>query len=93
MANELEVDAVGLRIAATASETATARTLSGTPVTGSASSQPSATGVQAVNAALVALQRRQAQRITGQAGDLTISSARYDTTDEFGAGAISTVSI
>ena len=41
-------------------------------------------GMAAVNAALTAVQARHAQRVTGQAGDMSVSSARYDTTDEDG---------
>lgn len=47
----------------------------------------------AVNAALTAVQARHAQRVTGQAGDMSVSSARYDTTDEGGGEAITTVSV
>ncbi|MGB5113446.1 MAG: hypothetical protein WBO08_18225 [Mycobacterium sp.] len=47
----------------------------------------------AMDAALASLRRRQADRISGQAGDLTTSGARYDTTDGDGAGAITTVSV
>ncbi|MFN6549538.1 hypothetical protein ACP6C7_03920 [Mycolicibacterium septicum] len=48
----------------------------------------------AINAALTSVQGRQSARMTGQAGDLTTSSARYDTTDSDGRDAISgTVSV
>lgn len=50
-------------------------------------------GMAAVNAALTAVQARHAQRVTGQAGDMSVSSARYDTTDEGGGEAITTVSV
>lgn len=50
-------------------------------------------GMAAVNAALTAVQARHAQRVTGQAGDMSVSSARYDTTDEDGGEAITTVSV
>ncbi|WP_249383606.1 hypothetical protein [Mycobacterium sp. DBP42] len=44
----------------------------------------------AVNAALAAVQGRQSARMSGQAGDLAVSSARYDTTDSDGGDAIGT---
>lgn len=87
MANELEVDASGLRVAAASSELA-ATALSGVGAGGPSSSHPSAAGVAAVNAALAATQGRQSTRITGQAEDLSVSSARYDSTDSDGRDAI-----
>ncbi|MBE5488563.1 hypothetical protein E3G71_001064 [Mycobacteroides abscessus] len=93
MANELHVDAAGLRSAANSS-TAVAAGLTSTATSNPTSSQPSAAGVAAVNAALTSAQSRQSQRITGQAGDLTTGSARYDKTDTDGRDAISgTVSV
>ncbi|SHV14529.1 Protein of uncharacterised function (DUF2580) [Mycobacteroides abscessus subsp. abscessus] len=93
MANELEVDATGLRVAAADSEAAAASSFAGMPSCGPASSQPSAAGVDAVNAALASAHSRQSQRIARQANDLTTSSARYDTTDQDGADAVNTVSV
>lgn len=93
MANDLEVDSAGLRVAAADSEAAAASAFSGAPSGGSASSQPSGAGVDAVYAALASAQSRQSQRITGQASNLTTSSARYDTTDQDGADAVNTVSV
>ncbi|WNG79977.1 type VII secretion target [Mycobacterium sp. ITM-2016-00316] len=92
MADELEVDTAGLRTAAANSE-ATATGLTGAGFSGATSAQPSGGGVAAVNAALTSLRTRQSARITGQAGDLSTASARYDTTDEGGAGAITAVSV
>lgn len=89
MANELEVDVSGLRVAAGSSELA-ATALSGAGTGGPSSSHPSVAGVAAVNAALAAVQDRQSARMTGQAGDLAVSGARYDTTDSDGGDAIST---
>lgn len=86
MANELNVSTDGLRIAAADSETATAA-LAGD---GGTSTN---VGIAAVDAALASLRRRQADRIGGQAGALSTGSARYDTTDGDGAGAITTVSV
>lgn len=88
MANELEVDAGGLRTAASSSEVVAAG-LTGGQFDAAASSQPSGAGVAAVNAALTSLQQRQSARITGQAGDLTTSSALYEATDSDGGDAIS----
>ncbi|OBG12526.1 hypothetical protein A5765_14305 [Mycolicibacterium celeriflavum] len=92
MANELQVDTVGLRIAAANSEVAGAG-LTNAGLSGPTSPQPSGAGVAAVNAALSAVRQRQSNRITGQAGDLTAGSARYDSTDTEGADAITTVSV
>ncbi|WKG05765.1 hypothetical protein [Mycolicibacterium sp. HK-90] len=89
MANGLEVDASGLRVAAGSSELA-ATELNGTWPGGPSSSNPSGTGVAAVNAALAAVQGRQSARMTGQAGDLAVSGARYDAMDSDGGDAIST---
>lgn len=87
MANELNVNADGLRTAAADSETATAA------LTGGGDGLSTNAGIAAMDAALASLRRRQSQRITGQAGALSAGSARYDTTDGDGAGAITTVSV
>lgn len=93
MANELQVDAAGLRSAANSS-TSVAADLTSTGASNPTSSQPSAAGVAAMNAALTSVQDRQSERMTGQAGDLTTSSAQYDTSDSDGRDAISgTVSV
>lgn len=92
MPNELHVDTAGLRTAA-ANSTLAAATLANPGVSGPASSQPSGDGVTAVNAALAAVCQRQSNRISGQAGDLTSSSALYDTTDAEGADTITSVSV
>lgn len=52
------------------------------------STQPSAGGVAAVNAAVTALQGRQTARITGQAGDMATGAAAYTSTDGDGSDAI-----
>ncbi|MGE2835412.1 hypothetical protein [Mycobacterium sp. SMC-4] len=92
MANELRVDTGGLRAAAADSQS-TATTLTGIGSSGPIPLQPSGAGVAAVNAALSAIRQRQSSRIGGQADDLTVSSARYDTTDTEGAVAITSVSV
>lgn len=92
MANELEVDSGGLRSAAFSSEVVGAG-LTGGSFDTPRSTQPSGAGVAAVNAALSSLKSRQSARITGQASDLSVSSARYDTTDSDGGDAITTVSV
>lgn len=88
MANELHVDAAGLRSAANSSE-GVAAGLTGTGTSNPTSTQPSAAGVAAVNAALASTQSSQSARMTSQAGDLTTSSARYDSTDSDGRDSIS----
>lgn len=93
MANDLEVDAAGLRMAAASSEGAVATALSGAATDGPLTSAPSGAGVAAVNAALRSVQRIQSHRVTGQADALTTSGARYDTADDDGAQAIATVGI
>ena len=82
-----ERNADGLRIAAADSETATAA------LTGGGDGLSTNVGIAAMDAALAALRRRQSQRITGQAADLSTGSARYDTTDSGGADAITSVSV
>ncbi|MEV0672582.1 hypothetical protein [Mycobacterium sp. NPDC050441] len=47
----------------------------------------------AMNAALTSAKSRQSARMTGQTEDLSVSSARYDTTDTDGHDAITTVSV
>lgn len=92
MANELNVDTGGLRAGGAASE-ATASGLIGTALSSGTSSQPSAAGVGAVNAALTALQGRQSARITGQAGDMTTGAASYTRTDADGADSLRTETV
>ncbi len=46
-----------------------------------------------MNAALTSVKSRQSARITGQADDLSVSSARYDSTDTDGGDAITAVSV
>lgn len=89
MANELEVDAAGLRIAAAGSDFIAAGLTSGS-FDGASSTRPSGAGVGAMNAALSSVKSRQATRMTGQADNLSVSSARYDTTDSDGRDAINT---
>ncbi|WP_124712892.1 type VII secretion target [Mycolicibacterium nivoides] len=92
MANELEVDAGGLRVAAAGSD-GLAAGLAGGSFDAAASAQPSGAGVAAMNAALTSVKSRQSARITGQADDLSVSSARYDSTDTDGGDAITAVSV
>ncbi|WP_166906158.1 type VII secretion target [Mycobacterium sp. DL440] len=92
MANELHVDAAGLRSASASSENVAAD-LAGFSLEATASSQPSGAGVAAVNAALTSVKNRQSARLTGQADALSVSSTRYDTTDTDGHDAITTVSV
>lgn len=89
MANGLEVDAAGLRVAAASSD-AVAAGLTGADAGNPNANHRSAAGVAAMNAALTSVQGRQTARMTGQAGDLSVSSARYDTTDTDGRDAINT---
>jgi len=92
MANGLEVDAGGLRVAAAGGD-GIAAGLSGGTFDAVAIAQPSGAGVSAMNAALASVKSRQSTRMTGQAEDLSASSARYDTTDTDGGDAITTVSM
>ncbi|KHO21127.1 type VII secretion target [Mycolicibacterium setense] len=92
MANGLEVDSGGLRAAAAGSD-GIAAGLSGGSFDTPRSTQPSGAGVAAVNAALTSVRSRQSARMTGQADDLSASSARYDATDTDGGDAITTVSV
>lgn len=92
MANELHVDAVGLRSASASSDNVAAG-LAGLSFAATTSSQPSCVGVAAVNAALTSVKNRQSERLTGQAHALSVSSARYDATDTDGHGAITAVTV
>ncbi|MHC9296713.1 hypothetical protein ACRCUN_29970 [Mycobacterium sp. LTG2003] len=93
MANELEVNASGLQAAAASSEATARAALAGAELGGLSASRPSSAGVAAVNAALTAARGRQSSRIAGQAGDMSASGARYDTTDGNESDAITTVSV
>ncbi|OBG82139.1 hypothetical protein A5699_07080 [Mycobacterium sp. E802] len=92
MANELHVDAAGLRTASASSDNVAAGLGSGSFEV-AASSRPSGAGVAAVNAALTAMRNRQSERMAGQADALSVSSTRYDITDSDGHDAITTVSV
>ncbi|MCG7608827.1 MULTISPECIES: hypothetical protein [Mycobacterium] len=89
MANGLEVNAGGLRAAAGASDALAAGLVAGAVDGCFGGDDPSAAGVGAVNAALNVVRERQARRVVGQAGDLSVGGGRYDDTDSSGAGAIS----
>jgi hypothetical protein len=91
MANDLNVDVYGLRAAAVASDDV-ATALTGVTA-GAARSQPSSAGAAALNAALASARNRQSKRMSGQADDLSVSSARYDSTDDTSADDITTVSV
>ena len=90
MANDLQVDANGLRGAAAASG-GIASSLASGEIGGTAVAQPSGAGVQAMNAAVLSVQRRQSSRIADQAGDLTVGGATYEQADSEGADSITTV--
>lgn len=92
MANELHVDAAGLRTAAGNSEGTAAELATGT-VEGARGATPSQAGVAAILAAAQSVRSRQSSRISGQADDLRVSSALYDSTDDDGADTITTVSV
>ncbi|MCK0177616.1 hypothetical protein [Mycolicibacterium sp. F2034L] len=92
MANELEVDADGLRSAA-GSSAAAAAALTEAVLDEPAGSKPSSVGVAAVNAALTAARGRQSSRITSRADDMLVSAARYDTADGGGSDAIRAASV
>ena len=88
MGNELGVDSSDLRAAAAGGD-AIAETLAGAAAAGSTGAQPSAAGVSALDAAISAIRTRQSARLSGQASDLSVASARYDDTDGVSAGDIS----
>lgn len=87
MAGDLSVDTGGLRSAAASSE-AVAAGLSTGDGGASGGGHPSQVGVAAFDAAMVSVRGRHSARITGQSGDLSVSSARYDDTDGGSADAI-----
>ena len=87
MANELEVDTAGLGIAAANSEAVAAALTTGS-ADGVSGACPSQVGVAAILTAAQSVRARQSQRISGQADDLSVSAARYDTTDSDGGDAI-----
>lgn len=77
---ELSVDADGLRSSAMAGQAIGAALSAETASTGSIS-QPSQAGVLALDTAVNSVRARQANRVTGQAADLTAAATRYDDTD------------
>ncbi|EUA41769.1 hypothetical protein I549_0207 [Mycobacterium avium subsp. avium 2285 (R)] len=92
MANELEVDASGLRTAAASSDVIAAELSTGT-VDGGRGTTPSQAGAAAILTAAQSARTRQSNRISGQADDLSVSGTRYDTTDGDSSDAITTVSV
>lgn len=92
MANELQVDAAGLRAASASSDVTAAELAAGT-VEGGPGANPSQAGVAAILAAAQSARTRQSNRISGQAGALSVGGTRYGTTDDDGASAIITVSV
>ncbi len=84
IANDLEVDASGLRIAAASSDDLAAG-LAGATGEGPPSNRRSRAGVQALDAAITEMSDHQSDRITGQADDIMLVAARYDETDGDGA--------
>ncbi|MCV7290564.1 hypothetical protein H7J87_35090 [Mycolicibacterium wolinskyi] len=87
MANELEVNVDGLRIAAAASEIDAATIASATTYRNT-SVRPSSAGISAIEAAVASVRRRQIRWISGQAIDLREGADSYDSADEVGADAI-----
>ncbi|BBX31961.1 hypothetical protein MMAG44476_20312 [Mycolicibacterium mageritense DSM 44476 = CIP 104973] len=92
VANGLEVDAAGLRTAAANGEGTAAELATGTVEAGRGTT-PSQAGVAAILAAAQSARTRQSGRISGQSDDLSVSATRYDTTDDDGRDAITTVSV
>ena len=89
MAQDLTVDTDGMRIAAVGSAQTAADVLAGGTVDAAIGARPSDAGVAAVDAAAAVLRARQADRIAGQAGDVSAAGARYDDTDGSNADDIS----
>ena len=87
MANELKVSTDGLRVAAANSDGTAAELATGT-VEGGPGTHPSQVGAAAILAAAQSVRGRQSSRISSQADDLSVASARYDTTDSDGGDAI-----
>jgi hypothetical protein len=92
VANELNVNAAGLRASAARSDATAAELAAGT-AGGGRGTTPSQAGAAAILAAAQSVRTRQSHRVSGQADDLSVSGARYDTTDDDGAAAITTVSV
>lgn len=89
MARDLEIDTDGLRNAATASENLAADLRIYLPqVTRGSGTQPSQSGVVAVEMAIAEVRARQSRRIAGQADDVVVAAARYDDVDGRTAEAI-----
>jgi hypothetical protein len=81
MANSLEVNADGLRVAAASSDSMSA-TLTRPATNGTANTgRLSSLGIAAVDSANTSVRGRQSSRISGQAGDLCTGADRYDDTD------------
>ncbi len=92
MANELNVNADGLRAASAKGDVTAAELAAGT-IEGAPGATPSQSGAAAILAAAQSVRTRQSHRVSGQSDDLSVSGARYDTTDDDGASAITTVSV
>jgi hypothetical protein len=80
MANSLEVDADGLRVAAASSD-AMSSTLTRPASSGTADTRPSSAGIAAVDSANASVRGRQSSRISSQVGVLSTGADRYDDTD------------
>lgn len=80
MASGLEVNTDGLRTASGASDIVASALKVGTAV-GASGSHASYAGVGTFDAAIGALRDRQSVRISSQADDLSVSSARYEHVD------------
>jgi hypothetical protein len=80
MANGLEANADGLRMAA-ANSHAISTALTGPATDGMASGRPSSAGIAAVDSSNTSARRRQSSRISGQADDLSTGADRYEDTD------------
>lgn len=93
MAKDLDVDTGGLRAAAFGGEQIAAGLLAGSSGSAAVSARPSGAGIAALDAAGTAVRTRQANRITGQAGDVAIAGGRYDETDGGSAETIASVPV
>ncbi|CDO20728.1 MULTISPECIES: hypothetical protein [Mycolicibacterium] len=87
MANDLEVDASGLRLAAAGSDELAAGFAAGSDDALSGSRRSSA-GISALDVAINAVRGHQSVRISGQAGDMLVGAGRYDETDGDAARAV-----
>ncbi|MFL0289315.1 hypothetical protein ACJH6H_29270 [Mycobacterium sp. SMC-21] len=90
---DLHVDVGGLRAAGASSGALAADLTDGADAGTASTTHASAAGVAAMDAAITSVQSRHSNRLTDQADALTASSAHYESTDNGGGQAITSVSV